>query len=355
MSWTLLFGVLALMLFVAVFFLLRQQGSQQQTDAKLGVLKEEWSKRLAEELEKVWRQIQMQVQTTDQSVSQKLEETQRTFADIKEQLGSLKEATDQVESVGRNVSSLQELLRAPKMRGGFGEFFLADLLAQILPSDFYALQYEFSGGERVDAIIRLQERLVPIDAKFPLEQFRRMGEAATEAEQAQWRKGLLADVKQHIDAIAQKYIRPSEGTFDFALMYIPAENVYYEAVIKGDGVSDEKGVFQHAVKRQVIPVSPNSFYAYLQVILLGLRGLTVEERAKDILAGLIRLQQELSGVREDFDKAGKQLRYAADNFGKAERHLERFQDRLVAIEAPPSDLPAEKLLQEDAKAVKEVE
>ena len=312
-----------------------QRALEEKTDRKMELLKEEWSRRLAEELERVWKQIQGQVQTTDRSVSQKLEEANRTFADVREQLGKLKQATEQVEAVGRNVASLHELLRAPKMRGGFGEFFLADLLMQIMPSDFYTLQYEFSSGERVDAVVRLGGRLVPVDAKFPLDQFRRMGEAVTDQERADWRKRLVQDVKIHIDAIAGKYIRPSEGTFDFALMYIPAENVYYETIIRDDGVSDEKGLFQHAIRRQVIPVSPNSFYGYLQVILLGLRGFAVEQRTREILGDLIRLQQEFIGLKEDFERTGKQLQYAMDNFNKAEKHLFRFEDRLEAIEAPP--------------------
>jgi len=274
------------------------------------------------------------VQTTEQSVSQKLQQANDTFARVSQELGRLQEATKKVEDVGRNVASLEDLLRAPKMRGEFGESILEDLLAQILPSGFYTFQYGFSDGERVDAAIHLQGKLVPIDSKFPLDQFRRMGQAVTPEERAQWRKFLLRDVKQHIDSIAQKYIRPSEGTFDFALMYIPAENVYYETIVRNEGDSDDQGIFQHAIKKKVIPVSPNSFYAYLRVILLGLKGLNVEQRAQEILAGLMKLQKELASVREDFDLTGRQLRYALVNFEKAERHLGRFEDRLEVIEAP---------------------
>lgn len=311
-----------------------QQALEKKEQAKLDLLKDEWSKRLATEVSRIWEQVQGQVRTTEQTVAQKLQQANDTIANVTREIGRLHEATCQVEAVGRNVVSLQDLLRAPKMRGGFGEFFLADLLAQILPADFYALQYEFSDGERVDAVIRMREKLVPVDSKFPLERFQKMGEAVTDEERRQWRALLIRDVKQHIDAISQKYIRPTEGTYDFALMYIPAESVYYETIIKEDGVGDEKGLFQHAIRRQVIPVSPNSFYAYLQVILQGLRGFVVEERAKEILGTLIRLQKELELVREDFSKAGKQLGYAVENFEKAQKHLDRFEGRLTAIESP---------------------
>ena len=311
-----------------------QQALEKKEEAKLSLLKEEWSNRLSEEMRKIWDQMQGQVQTTEKSVSQKLQQANDTFSKVTQELGRLQEATRKVEEVGRNVASLQDLLRAPKFRGGLGESLLTDLLAQVMPSDFYSLQYGFPDGERVDAVIRLGGRLVPVDAKFPLEQFQKMGQAVTEEERLQWRKGLMQDVKKHIDVIADKYIRPSEGTFDFALMYIPAENVYYEVVVKEDGIGDEKSLFQHAVRRQVILVSPNSFYAYLQVILQGLRGFAVEQQAKEILAGLSRLHKEIGGMREDFDVAGKQLRNAVTNFDKAERHLVRFEDKLEAIQAP---------------------
>ena len=325
-----------------------QEALEKKTQAQIGVAQEEWLRRFAEEIRRNREESQGQMKVTESSVSQKLEEANRTYAQVREELGKLKEATEQVEKVGRDVASLQDLLRAPKMRGGFGEFFLAELLSQIMPrgGDYYALQYEFSGGERVDAVIRLGGRLVPVDAKFPLDQFRRMGQAATDEERAAARKAFTRDVKLHIDVIAQKYIRPGEGTYDFALMYIPAENVYYETIIKEDGVADDKGIFQHALKSRVIPVSPNSFYAYLQVILLGLKGLSIEQDAQNILEALMRLQRELTAVREDFGKAGKQLGFAVENFEKADKHLARFEGRLGGIGsdsaravAPPESVP----------------
>lgn len=312
-----------------------QQALERKEQAKLDALEQKISSRVTDTIRLALDQFQGQVRTTEQSVSQKLQQTQVALTGVSRDLGQLQEATKKVEEVGRNMATLQDLLRAPKMRGGIGEVFLANLLTQILPTDFFTLQYGFQDGERVDAAIRLRDRVVPVDSKFPLENFRKMGAAATDAERVEWRKTFVRDVKLHIDAIAQKYIRPDEGTYDFALMYIPAENVYYETIIKEeDGVTDEKGIFQHALKRRVIPVSPNSFYAYLQVILLGLRGLAVEQEAQKILEALIRLQRELGVVREDFSKAGKQLGFAVENFEKADKRLARFEDRLEAIETP---------------------
>lgn len=345
MLWTWLGIAAVLLLGMMVLFLWRlvrsplplemQQALERKEEAKLNLLRDELLKQFALEIQKVWSQMQGQVQTTELTVSQKLQQVNDTMTKASQELGRLQEAIKDVEEVGRDVSSLQDLLRAPKMRGGIGEFFLEDLLRQILPkNEFYAFQHGFSDGERVDAVIRMRGRLVPVDSKFPLENFQRLAQAATDQERAEARKALIRNVKNHIDSIAGKYIRPSEGTFEFALMYIPSENVYYEVMIREDGISDEKGLFQHAIQKKVIPVSPNSFYAYLLVILHGLRGFEVEQRAKDILAGLSSLYRELSGLRVDFDLVGKQLGNAAQNFSKADRHLSQFEDKLKAIEAP---------------------
>jgi len=348
-----LFGIVAIGLLIAILWrvwrmvssplpLEMQQALERKEAQKMEALEQKISSRVTDTIRLALDQFQGQVRTTEQSVSEKLQQTHQALAGVSRDLGRLQEATKKVEEVGRNMSSLQDLLRAPKMRGGLGEFFLADLLTQILPTDFFTLQYGFPDGERVDAAIRLRDRVVPVDSKFPLENFRKMGEAATDQERAEWKRVFVRDVKQHIDAIAQKYIRPGEGTYDFALMYIPAENVYYETIIKEDGVADEKGIFQHALKCRVIPVSPNSFYAYLQVILLGLRGLAVEQDAQKILETLMRLQRDLGVVREDFSKAGKQLGHAVENFEKADKRLARFEGRLGAIEpgqGAPGALP----------------
>jgi DNA recombination protein RmuC len=245
---------------------------------------------------------------------------------VQASLGSLEQATQQVFSVGKDIASLQDLLRAPKMRGAIGELFLADLLSQILPARHYTLQHCFKGGEIVDAVIRIG-KLVPVDSKFPLENFRRISEAQG-PERAAARRRFVQDVKKHIDAIASKYLRPDEDTFDFALMYIPAENVYYETIIKDDE-GEESPLMAYAFSRRVVPVSPNSFYAYLQTISLGLRGMQVEENARAILAHLDRLKGDFSRFKEEFLLVGKHLGNARGKFDDAERRLIRFEEKLV--------------------------
>jgi DNA recombination protein RmuC len=260
--------------------------------------------------------------------------------EVQSRLAQLDEANKRILEVGRSISSLQEILRAPKVRGGLGEFLLGDLLAQIMPAEFFTLQYSFKSGERVDAVIRLSQGLVPVDAKFPLENFQKALLAQDEAAQKGFLKLFGGDVKKHVDAIANKYILPNEGTCDFALMYIPAENVYYEAFIKDEVLGAGKTLREFTFEKHIIPVSPNSFYAYLHTILLGLRGLKVEERAREIITHLGSLRGQLVRFQEDFRKLGKHLEQSKGSFDSAQRQLEKFGDRLAAVETPPL-LPAD--------------
>jgi DNA recombination protein RmuC len=170
-----------------------------------------------------------------------------------------------------------------------------------------------------------------VDSKFPLENFKRIIEGTSEEEKNKARKQFLNDIRKHIDAIANKYIVPDEGTYDFALMYIPAENVYYEMIIRDDAADGDRAISNYAMSKRVIPVSPNSFYAYLQAIVLGLKGMKIEERAKEIFQSLARLEGDFSKFREDFTLVGKHLGHAQACFQAAERRLDQFGQKLLGV------------------------
>jgi DNA recombination protein RmuC len=276
------------------------------------------------------------LQQTHQSVGQRLDNAARVVGNVQKSLGGLEEANRKIYEVGKDIASLQEILRSPKLRGGLGEFFLEDLLAQILPPQHFATQYCFRSGEKVDAVIKLGSSLVPVDSKFPLENFKRIIGTTVEEDRARAKRQFAVDVKKHIDAIATKYILPDEGTYDFALMYIPAENVYYEIIIKDDS-TEEKSLSFYAMSKRVVPVSPNCFYAYLQAIVLGLKGMTIEQRAKEIIECLSRLQGDFTRLRDEFDVLGKHLGHAQSSYQSAEKRVEQLGQKLVSANAGQSE------------------
>ena len=279
------------------------------------------------------------LQKTQQSLGERLDSAARVVGNVQKSLGGLEESNRKIFEVGKDIASLQEILRAPKLRGGFGEFLLGDLLGQILPTDHYAMQYAFKNGEKVDAVIKLGGSFVPVDSKFPLENFKRMMNGGSEEEKGKAKRQFVTDVKKHIDAIASKYILPDEDTYNFALMYIPAENVYYETIIKDDAFGGDRNISQYALSKRVIPVSPNSFYAYLQAIVLGLKGMKIEDRTKEILQYLGRLNGDFSKFKDDFELLGKHLGHAQSSYQNADRRLDQFAQKLVAAEADKKELP----------------
>jgi DNA recombination protein RmuC len=244
-----------------------------------------------------------------------------TATQIAEKLGRMEGATAQMLARAAELTRLEQALRPPKARGGFGELLLGNLLRDRLPPDAYQLQYTFRSGERVDAVIKV-DRLVPVDAKFPLDNFERVVEAGDDS-RALHEKAFARDLKGHVDAIAQKYIRPAEGTYDFALMYLPSESVYYELVCGKTGE-----LLKYAHSKRIFPVSPTTFTSQLQVIALGLKGLQIERHAQDVMAYVAQLAKDFERFRTDFDVVGKHIGNAQTKYSEADRRLERLGTRL---------------------------
>ena len=274
--------------------------------------------------------VLQQLKGVHSTVTDGLIETGRTAKEVSERLVSLEQTNRQIYEIGKNISSLQEILRAPKLRGTLGELFLGDLLEQVLPKKNYEMPYGFKDGARVDAVIKIGGRLVPVDSKFTLESFVRMIEAQSDDDKRKYRKEFVSSIRERIDEI-EKYIRPDEGTYDFALMYIPAENVYYETIIKDEKYGEDGSIIYYALKKKVIPVSPNSFYAYLQAILFGLRGMKIEENALEVLNNVTRLQSDLKKILEEYETLGSHLHNASRKFEDIERKVTVFADRLDSV------------------------
>jgi DNA recombination protein RmuC len=294
--------------------------------AELNSLRSESARQLADRNADVDRRLEAMTATMDR----RLETATKTSSAIHHQLGQLGQANAEILARANDLKKLEQALRPPKARGGFGELLLGNLLRDRLPPDAYQLQYGFKTGERVDAVIKV-ERLVPIDAKFPLDNFERLADAENDDERALYEKAFSRDLKTHVDAIAGKYIRPDEGTYDFALMYLPSESVYYELVCGKTGA-----LLQYAHEKRVFPVSPTTFTSQLQVIVLGLKGMQIEQRAHEVMAYVTQLQGDFDRFRDDFQVVGKHIGNAQSKFAEAEKRLDRFDTKLErAVETDP--------------------
>ena len=272
-------------------------------------------------------EMQRSLGATEQQLLTQSGTTQRTLADLGAKLASLGEQNARIGELAKDVGSLHDLFRAPKLRGGFGELMLERLLADNLPAGAYELQYGYRDGSRVDAIVRFMDRIVPIDAKFPIESFNALAAAADDAERATRRRAFISQVKRHVDAVG-KYISPADGTIDYAFLYFPAEGVYYEAVIV------EPELREYCSERRVLPTSPNTLVAYLQMVSLGLRGLAMEERSRELNENLRRAALELEKFRDAYETLGDHLRNAAKKHTESLRGLDRAADAIEAVGRP---------------------
>lgn len=275
---------------------------------------------------------------TQGNINSQLSHTTNIIGEVQKKLGSLETTAKNIQDIGKDISSLQDILQAPKLRGNLGEFLLEELLKQIFPSGSYEMKYSFRNNTQVDAIIRIGGSIVPIDSKFPLESFVKMMNTENEAEKKAWRKDFIKSVKLRIDEIADNYINTDEGTFDFALMYIPAENVYYETIVTDSFTDKDYEIFNYAINKHVIPVSPNSFYAYLMAIVYGLKGFKIEQQAKTIIGELTSVQQAFGNFYTDFTMVGKHLNNATSRFNDSLRRADKLNDKITKITGVDIDL-----------------
>ncbi len=229
----------------------------------------------------------------NQEMNTRLNSAAQAFASMQKSLGEMSE-------IGRNMKDLQEFLNSPKLRGNIGEQVLKELLGQFLPKGTYKTQYRFKTGSIVDAVIITEAGIIPIDSKFPMENFRKMHSTEDAKEKKLYEREFLSDVKRHIDAISSKYILTNEGTIDFSLMYIPSESVYYEIV-------NNEALYEHASKKRVLTVSPMTFYAFLRSILIGFEGQKISQQAHKILANLRSIQKEYEKTNENLETLGRHV------------------------------------------------
>lgn len=258
-------------------------------------------------------------QKTSKAINERLDRAARVIAGVQRSIGEMSE-------IGRGMKDLQEFLRSPKLRGNIGEQVLKELLGQMLPKQAFRTQYSFKSGVKVDAAIKTTAGIIPVDAKFPMENFRKMMKAETEKEKKSIEREFIRNVKKHIDAISTKYILTEEGTVEYALMYLPSEAVYYEVV-------NNPTLFDYSTKRGVLLVSPTTFYAFLKAVLMSFEGQKIEARARQILSSLRAIQKDYEKTETVLGVLGRHLNNAYNQMNKVVSSFGLLGQKLSSTQA----------------------
>lgn len=303
----------------------RPEGEQSNTDL------------LLRELHELRRDVDHKLgessKTLHDSLKTQLSESTRIVREVTEGLTKLDETNRQVISFADQLQHLQDILKNPKQRGVLGEYYLETVLKNVLPPGRYQMQYGFSNGEIVDAVIFLQDKVLPIDSKFSLENYNRILEARGQDEREQLEKTFKADLKKRIDETA-KYIRPEEGTMEFAFMFIPSEGIYYDLLVNQVGAvkTNTRDMIEYAFQeKKVIIVSPTSFLAYLQTVLQGLKSLQIEEQAREIQKRVGELERHLTTHDEFLSKLGNSLSTSVNHYNRTMSEWKKIDKDVLRI------------------------
>jgi len=302
---------------VLIFFLLKKSKVDQNQSNAIRDLDMKLTNLITGQL----KEIRDSQNGTSRAMYEQIHSFTKEATQIREDLKHVQESV-------KDVSSFQEIFKAPKLRGQWGEASLEHILSQHFPSELYKLQYLFSSGEQVDAALSLPNaKTLPIDAKFPSENFTKMVEAS-DAEKDVFQKKFINDIKGHIDKISAKYIIPADGTVDFALMYIPAEAIYYEIV---NNIGKEFDLTGYAMSRKVVLTSPNTIYLTLRTIEHWFKDTQISRQTQEILKRLNKVYQDAGKLMDDFRKLGSHLRNAVSSYDSSEKRLNMFSDKVERL------------------------
>lgn len=332
------FAVLILALNTGIlFFVLRRKPEEAKADDTA-------LKLMMDEMRDMRRTVDQKMGETNRTMTESMKgqfsESQRLVEKFLREVTNMAEKVTRVEETGKQMvnfadqlQNLQDILKNPKQRGVLGEYYLETLLKNVLPPGSYQMQYGFKDGEIVDAVVRVKEKIIPVDSKFSLENYNRLAQEKNESERGRLEKLFVNDLKNRILETA-KYIRPSEGTMDFAFMFIPHEAIYYELLVNKIGAmaDDNDNLIQRAAnKYKVIIVSPTSFLAYLQTVLQGLKAMQIEETAKDIIQRVGELGKHLKGYEEYHNKLGNNLATVVNQYVFSSKELKKIDKDVMRI------------------------
>lgn len=312
----LLFSFVGILLFfsVIVIFFLRKMIKDLKASSK----DDQSMQMLNQNMLSLQNSFQEKLDRTNQVIGERLDNAARVIGAVNKELG-------QMSQIGQSLQNFQEFLKSPKLRGGLGEQGLNDMLAQGFAKELFSIQHKFRNGQTVDAAIKIEAGIVPVDAKFPLENFNRILNGKTEEEKNDARRKFRSDFRVHVNAISKKYIVPDEGTVDFAMMYIPSETVYYELI------SNECDLHEYAIKAKVIPTSPNTFFYYLRTLMLGLQGKRISEMSRQILSTLKIIQTETHKFGDNLSVLNRHVTNAKSTMEKVDSDFSRLSNKIEQV------------------------
>lgn len=297
--------ILLVVLFVIKSWLHKLESKGAQSDELLEVI------RMLQTGSKEDRKVLLQsLQKNTAALNERLDNAAKIIGGVQRSIGEFSE-------IGRSMKELQDFLQSPKLRGNIGESILKDLLSQHFPRSSYKLQHSFKNGEKVDAIIKTSTGIIPIDSKFPMENYRKVMKETNTQQKEKLQKEFIRDVKKHIQDISRKYILATEGTTDYAFMYIPSEAIFYEIINDAD-------LYDFSSSKRVIPVSPISFFAYMKAVLMSMEGQRIQSRAKEIL-------EILQAIKKDYEKADDALSVLTKHVTNAYNQISQFSRNFMSL------------------------
>ena len=329
--------------FFLLFLYLKNQRTEHKIDDRSFLM-------LQNQVSEVARAVDAKLGESSRIMQRQFSESAKIIRDVTQQLTKLDETNKQVVSFADQLQSLQDILKNPKQRGVLGEYYLETLLKNVLPPGRYQMQYPFKDGTIVDAVIFVQDKVIPIDSKFSLENYNRILDARDEDSKIELEKSFKQDLKNRIDETS-KYVKPEEGTMDFAFMFIPAEAIYYDLLVNKIGAvkTNTQDLIQYAFKdKHVIIVSPTSFLAYLQTVLQGLKALQIEESAKEIRKRVEMLGKHLSSYETYMQKLGTHLGTSVSMYNSAYKELGKIDKDVLKITGEAMEIEPELLERPEA-------
>ena len=333
-------SVLSLALLAGIFLLykkIQETGKPKEGDQNLFLMLQNQIQDLNQTVEKKISESSRLVNETQNNIHKTMQtqfgQSTKIISDVTEKLTKLDETNKQILGFSDQLQTLEETLNNPKHRGILGEYYLENVLKNVLPPGSYQMQYKFSDGDIVDAVVFVKEKVIPIDSKFSLENYNRIVVEKDPTRREELEKAFKNDLKNRIDETS-KYIKPKENTMDFAFMFIPAEGIYYDLLINKVGAIkiNTSDLIEYAFKeKHVIIVSPTSFLAYLQTVLQGLRALKIEESAVEIRKRVEDLGKHILAYDEYFKKLGNNLSTTVNSYNTAYKELNKIDKDVVRI------------------------